>query len=189
MEDKSKLRLQKAHRTLLMISMFSIIMLFAGLTSAYIVSKGALGLKWDDINLPNIFYASTFVIIVSGFFGYLAVHYCKSDNFQKLTQSLLFTITLGLLFTVLQFFGWKELVNAGKFLSGNNVASSYIYIFTIAHLIHLLGGLIALIVVFFSSRQKKYNSTNFNGLKLTIRFWHFLGFLWIYLFMFLMLIN
>ena len=106
-----------------------------------------------------------------------------------MTQSLFYTIVFGLLFAVFQFFGWKELVYAGKFLSGNNVASSYIYIFTITHLIHLIGGMIALVVVFLKSRKQQYTSSHYNGLKLTIRFWHFLGFLWIYLFGFLMLIN
>jgi len=189
MEDNSTLRIQKAYQTLLMISMFSVMMLFAGLTSAYIVSKGALGEKWDNIVLPNMFYVSTCMIIISSVFGYLAVNYCKSNNLPKLTQSLLLTIIFGLLFAVFQFLGWNDLVNEGKFLSGSNVASSYIYIFTITHLIHLVGGVIALMVTFFYARQKKYHSKNFNGLKLTIRFWHFLGFLWIYLFTFLILIN
>lgn len=189
MDNNSKLRTEKAHQTLLMISMFSVVMLFAGLTSAYIVSKGALGSKWDYIAMPSMFYMSTFTILISSFFGYMSINYCKSDTFSKLTQSLFLTIIFGFFFALFQFFGWKELVAAGKFLSGNNVASSYIYIFTIAHLVHLIGGLIALIVVFFRSRKKRYSSQNYNGLKLTIRFWHFLGFLWIYLFVFLMLIN
>ena len=67
MKDSSRLKTHKAHRTLLMISMFSIIMLFAGLTSAYIVSKGALGSNWDIITLPIMFYISTAMIIISSF--------------------------------------------------------------------------------------------------------------------------
>ena len=63
-----------------MISMFSVVMLFAGLTSAYIVSKGSLGSKWDTISLPSMFYASTCAIIISSIFGYLSVYYCKKDN-------------------------------------------------------------------------------------------------------------
>ena len=189
MKDNSKLRIQNAHQSLLLISMFSVVMLFAGLTSAYIVSKGSLGPKWDIITLPNMFYLSTCAIIISSVFGYLSIQYCKKDNLDKIKTSLFCTILFGVFFTFFQFFGWKELVGAGKFLSGNNVASSYIYIFTIAHLIHVLGGMAALIFSFFRSQQKRYNSKNFNGLKLTIRFWHFLGVLWIYLFVFLILIN
>ena len=189
MEDNSKMRIQNAHQSLLMISMFSVVMLFAGLTSAYIVSKGSLGSKWDTIVLPSMFYVSTCMIIISSFFGYSSIYYCKKDDLDKIKKSLFFAILFGSFFAFFQFLGWKELVVAGKFLSGNNVASSYIYIFTIAHLVHLIGGIVALIIAFFRSHKKQYNSTDFNGLKLTIRFWHFLGVLWIYLFLFLILIN
>jgi len=189
MEDNSKSRIQKAHQSLLLISIFSIVMLFAGLTSAYIVSKGSLGVKWDTIILPNMFYFSTCAIIISSIFGYFSIQYCKKDNLSKIKTSLFWTILFGVFFAFFQFFGWKELVDAGKFLSGNNVASSYIYIFTITHLAHLLGGMVALIIAFFRSQKNRYNSTDFNGLKLTIRFWHFLGVLWLYLFAFLILIN
>ena len=189
MKDNSKIRIENAHQTLLMISMFSVVMLFAGLTSAYIVSKGSLGSKWDTIVLPSMFYASTCAIILSSVFGYLSVYYCKKDNVDKIKKSLFWTMLFGACFAFFQFLGWKELVGSGKFLSGNNVASSYIYIFTIAHLAHFLGGMVALIIAFFRSQKNRYNSTDFNGLKLTIRFWHFLGILWIYLFLFLILIN
>ena len=153
----SSLKIQKAHRTLLMIAMFSIVMLFAGLTSAYIVSKGALGDKWDMIILPTMFYWSTGMIIISSIFA--------------------------------QILGWYNLVNSGKFLAGNNVASSYLYVITFTHLGHLIGGLVALLIAFIKSINKKYNSSNLNGLRLIIRFWHFLGILWIYLFLFLLFLN
>ena len=189
MDDFSKIKTQKAHRTLLMIGMFSIIMFFAGLTSAYFVSKGGLGLNWDVISLPNMFYVSTCMIFLSSVFGYFSIKYCASNNFKMITQSLVLTILFGILFGFFQFLGWKELINAGKYLSGNNVASSYIYILTITHLLHLIGGLIALIVVFFKSRNNYYNKENSHGLSLSIRFWHFLAFLWLYIIGFLLLIN
>ena len=189
MKDNSKTKIENAHQSLLLISMFSVVMLFAGLTSAYIVSKGSLGSKWDTIVLPSMFYASTCAIFISSVFGYLSVYYCKKDNLDKIKKSLFWTILFGTFFAFFQFLGWKELVGAGKFLSGNNVASSYIYIFTIAHLAHFFGGMLALILAFIRSRKNRYNSTDFNGLKLTIRFWHFLGVLWIYLFAFLIFIN
>ncbi len=186
---KTNLKIEKAHRNLLMFGMFSVIMLFAGLTSAYIVSKGALGAKWDVIILPNMFYISTIMISISSFFGFFAIKYCKSDNFTMLKRSLLFTILFGLIFAICQLLGWNNLVLEGKFLSGNNVASSYLYVLTIAHLLHLFGGLIAVIIVFFRASNYKYNSQNYNGLNLAIRFWHFLAILWIYLVLFLVLVN
>ena len=188
-DKKYNHKIQKARNTLLMIAMFSVVMLFAGLTSAYIVSKGALGSKWDYIDLPNMFYVSTMMILISGVFAYKALNYCKSNNFNKITRSLFFTILFGLLFSLFQFLGWNSLVDTGKFLSGNNVASSYIYILTWTHLAHFLGGIIALLIVFFRSLSHKYHIDNFHAVQLTIRFWHFLGFLWVYLFLFLLLIN
>ena len=82
-DKKYNHKIQKARNTLLMIAMFSVVMLFAGLTSAYIVSKGALGSKWDYIDLPNMFYVSTMMILISGVFAYKALNYCKSNNFNN----------------------------------------------------------------------------------------------------------
>ena len=185
----SSLKIQKAHRTLLMIAMFSIVMLFAGLTSAYIVSKGALGDKWDMIILPTMFYWSTVMIVISSISAHFSVKYAVSDKLQLITRALFFTILFGILFLLFQILGWYNLVNSGKFLSGNNVASSYLYVITFTHLGHLIGGLIALLIAFVKSINKKYNSSHLNGLRLIIRFWHFLGILWIYLFLFLLFLN
>ncbi len=182
-------KIKKAHNTLLMIAMFSVIMLFAGLTSAYIVSKGALGMSWDAISLPVPFYISTVIVILSSICAQRVIHHVKSNNFDMIQLYLLFTLLLGLSFFLSQFSGWKSLVNLGKFLSGNNVASSYLYVFTIAHMLHLLGGLTFVIIAFLKSRYKHYNSNNLHSIKLIVKFWHFLGILWIYLFLFLLLIN
>tara|TARA_B100001250_G_scaffold408685_1_gene431539 strand:- start:1431 stop:1994 length:564 start_codon:yes stop_codon:yes gene_type:complete len=182
-------KIKKAHRTLLTIGMFSIIMLFAGLTSAYIVSKGSLGAQWDSIVLPNMFYISTLMICISSVFGYFAINYVRSDHFKMLTKSLLCTILFGVLFFVFQIFGWYALINDGKFLTGNNVASSYIYVLTLTHIVHFVGGLLPLIIVWIRSISNKYSSGNFHGLKLVVRFWHFLAILWVYLFLFLLFIN
>ena len=187
--QSSSQKIQKSHNTLLMIAMFSIVMLFAGLTSAYIVSKGSLGSKWDYIVLPHMFYVSTIMILISGFCGYNAIKYCKLNQFKMITQSLLLTLVFGLGFSLFQFLGWNSLIDSGKFLSGNNVASSYLYILTLTHLAHLIGGIIALLIALFASLNQKYDSHNIHSLKLIIRFWHFLGFLWLYLFLFLVLIN
>ncbi len=185
----SNSKIHKAHNTLLMIAMFSVIMLFAGLTSAYIVSKGALGMNWDAISLPVPFYISTVIILLSSVCAQLVVQHVKANNFDMIKLYLLCTLLLGFSFFLSQFFGWKSLVNLGKFLSGNNVASSYLYVFTIAHMLHLIGGLIFVIISFFNSSYKYYNSDNLHGIKLIVKFWHFLGVLWIYLFLFLLFIN
>lgn len=187
--NSERLKKQQAQSTLLTIGIFSIIMLFAGLTSAYIVSKGSMGGQWDNIILPDVFYLSTGAIIISGFLGFFTIKYCKLNNYKIVSQLLLWTIILGCVFCYFQFLGWEALIRDNKFLSGNNVASSYIYVFTLIHVFHLIGGLFTLVIIYFKSLRKKYNDKNFHGLKLGIRFWHFLGFLWVYLFSFLLLIN
>ena len=172
-----------------MIAMFSVIMLFAGLTSAYIVSKGALVSKWDDIQLSVMFYISTILILISSVFVHFALKSCKSDNVQMTSRYLLLAIIFGVLFFVFQILGWRSLVLENKFLSGNNVSSSYIYVLTLTHFFHVLGGVIALGIIYFNSLQKKYSQLNYQGLKLGVRFWHFLTAVWIYLFLFLTIIN
>lgn len=188
-QNNQKNQIYKAQNNLLMIAIFSIIMLFAGLTSAYIVSKGGLGDKWDTIKLPQMFYISTILIVISSFFAQRSINYCRRNNFTMISKSLLITIILGCLFFLFQFLGWSALVDEKKFLSGNNVASSYLYVLTITHLLHLLGGGIALINIYFKSLSTKYNSSNFHGLSLGVKFWHFLGLLWLFLFLFLLIIN
>jgi len=185
----SNQKINRAHENLLMIAMFSVVMLFAGLTSAYIVSKGALDSKWDDIQLSIMFYISTILILVSSFFAHFALKNCKADNVQMIPRSLLLAIIFGLLFFVFQILGWRSLVLENKFLSGNNVSSSYIYVLTLTHFFHVLGGVIALVIIYLNSIKKKYNKLSYQGLKLGIRFWHFLTAVWIYLFLFLTIIN
>lgn len=182
-------KINKAQDNLLMISMFSIVMLFAGLTSAYIVSKGALDAKWDIIKLSNMFYFSTLTLIMSSVFAQLSLNSSKQDNYEFVSRYLLFTILLALLFFLFQILGWRSLVIDDKFLSGNNVSSSYIYVLTITHFLHVIGGVLALIWMYIKSLGRTYNKLNFQGLKLGVRFWHFLGIVWVYLFLFLVIIN
>lgn len=180
-----KIKIEKANSSLLMFGIFSVVMLFAGLTSAYIVSKGSLGSSWDNIILPSAFYISTTLIVISSFSASLSISYCKKNNLLMLNRLLLITILLGFSFAICQFFGWRELVDMGKYLSGNNVSSSYLYILTIVHLVHIIGGLAALLYVYIRSLSNIYNSSSFHGIKLAMRFWHFLGLLWIYLVFFI----
>ena len=100
--DLEKNELRKKHRRarkmMLLFSLLSITMTFAGLTSAYIVSKGGLGDKWDTIKLPQMFYISTIIIVISSFFAQRSINYCRLNNFTMISKSLLITIILGCLF-------------------------------------------------------------------------------------------
>jgi cytochrome c oxidase subunit 3 len=94
---------------------------------------------------------------------------------------------LGLLFSFFQLNGWEELTNQGVYLTGegSNVAGSFLYVLTLSHLVHLIGGLIALLVTAINAKRNKYSAENYLGLEITSIYWHFLSILWIYLFCFL----
>tara|TARA_B100001758_G_C18321518_1_gene563445 strand:+ start:658 stop:1209 length:552 start_codon:yes stop_codon:yes gene_type:complete len=173
----------KALRQLLWIGMGAIGMFFAGLTSAYIVRK-AEG-NWLDFVLPDWFLYSTIIIIISSFFFVLAR---KNINNQHICSNLvLVVLILGLFFSYFQLNGWKELTSQGVFLTGlgSNVAGSFLYVITLSHLIHLIGGLVAILFVVFRTRKGLYTDGNYLGFDLAYWYWHFLGILWIYLFFFL----
>lgn len=176
------LRNNKVSIQLLWVGIAGIVMFFAGLTSAYIVRK-AEG-NWLVFELPNWFTLSTITIIASSVVLYFATSFVKQEKSPLLP--LLVTLFLGVIFSCFQFLGWKYLVHQGIFLTGegSNPAGSFLYVITLAHLIHLLGGLLALMISIYNAIIGKYTKENFVGLKIVSRYWHFLGILWLYLFIF-----
>ena len=111
-------------------------------------------------------------------------------NIKKniLPTNIIFSVfILGLLFTFFQFNGWQTLINKGIYLTGegSNVAGSFLYVITLSHLVHLLGGLVALFITAIKAKRNRYNKDDYLGLELTITYWHFLGLLWIYIYVFL----
>ena len=173
----------KALTQLVWIGIGAIGMFFAGLTSAYIVRK-AEG-NWMEFILPDWFLYSTITIILSSFILVLAKQKIKTDNSSF--QFVLTVFFLGLLFAFFQVSGWKELVNKDVFLTGtgSNAAGSFLYVLTLSHLVHLIGGLVALLLVIINVKNNKYTKDSHLGFSLTSTYWHFLGILWIYLFFFL----
>ncbi|NUM51096.1 MAG: cytochrome c oxidase subunit 3 [Flavobacteriales bacterium] len=181
---------QKTSKPLLWIAIGSIVMLFAAFTSAAIVSKAASKV-WVTFTMPSMFYVSTIVIVISSFTFYLAGNSAKKNETGKTTLWVLFTLLLGILFTIFQVMAWNDLVNQGVFFAGKQsvAGSSYMYVLSGMHLLHLLGGLIAMAVVLSKSAAKKYTSENNLGIQLAGIYWHFLGGLWVYLFLFLFFIS
>jgi cytochrome c oxidase subunit III len=176
----------KNSRLLLYISIGSMVMVFAGLTSAYIVSKAKT--DWLIFDLPYYFWFSTAVILTSSLTMSQAIKKIKADDVPGSAQMVLITLTLGMVFFIFQFMGWNELVNQKIFFAGkdSNMAGSYVYVLTGLHLAHLIGGLIALATVYFRAKAGRYSSANFLGMSLCSTYWHFLDILWIYLFLFLL---
>jgi len=170
-------------KQLLWVGMAAIAMFFAGLTSAYIVRK-AEG-NWTEFVLPDWFWYSTITIVISSAVLIIAKQKIKKD--QSVFNLIVSVFLLGLLFTYLQLNGWEELTNQGIYLTGegSNVSGSFLYVLTLAHLVHLIGGLIALLVTAINAKRKMYSAKNYLGLEITSIYWHFLSILWIYLFCFL----
>lgn len=185
MNTKAEIR-KKTAKPLLWIGIVSIVMFFSGWTSAVIVSKGGNG-NWLNIELPFAFSLSTIIIVLSSLLFHYGLISIKKDDKKALKLAVSLTLVLGLLFVVSQFYGWKELYSNGIVATGSSStnASSFIYLITVFHVLHLLAGIISLIVVSVKSYKEKYNATNFLGVEVSIIYWHFLGALWIYLFLFL----
>ncbi|MBL7918394.1 MAG: cytochrome c oxidase subunit 3 [Bacteroidia bacterium] len=176
---------RKTAKPLLWIGIVSIIMLFSGLTSAYIVR--ADNGNWLVFQLPSIAMVSTAIIITSSLTMLLAQLSIKKDNFKATSLFLFITFVLGIAFTFTQYLGWKELTLQGIYFLGkySNASGSFLYVITVLHILHLAGGLWALLITLIKSLRKRYNSSNYLGIELCSIYWHFLDVLWIYLFLFL----
>ena len=180
-----KLAERKAAKPLLYIGIVSIVMLFAGLTSAYVVR--ADNGNWLVFKLPDIILISTALIISSSLTMFLAQRAIKKNNLKLTALSLFITLALGIGFFCTQFAGWKELTAQGIYFMGkqSNASGSFLYLIALVHLFHMIGGLIALTVSLTKTLLKKYSSSNYQGIELTAIYWHFLDILWVYLFLFL----
>ena len=169
-------------KILLWISIVSMIMMFAGLTSGYIVRQ-ADG-NWLEFELPQMFYLSTAFIVLSSGSIQWALHSVRNDNTGNLRIGLMITLGLGLAFAFAQFMAWSKLVDMGVYFIGNP-SGSFLYVLTGLHLAHLAGGLIAMMITTSRAIQGHYHSGNYLGVRLCTTYWHFLGGLWVYLFIFL----
>ena len=189
LEQEYKQAKRKSAKPMIWVSMISMTMMFAGLTSAYVVSRKRS--DWVSFDLPNAFYISTVLIILSSITFILAKAFIKKDNRKLTTVTLLSTLILGLGFIYYQFQGFNQLFDAGLVFAGaeSTVKSSFIYGITLAHLAHIAAGIIVLLVVLVNHFNKKYTSKDSLGLELGAIFWHFVDILWIYLFLFFYFIR
>ena len=176
----------KSAKLLLWVGIAGISMFFAGLTSAYIVRK-AEG-NWLEFQLPDWFLLSTIVIVISSI--YLIIVNRKIKQNKDVTIWLFVALLLGCVFAFSQVKGWQVLVQQGVYLTGegSNVSSSFLYVITLSHLAHLVGGLIALLVTTLNAKKGKYSSENNLGIELISIYWHYLAGLWLYLYFFIVYI-
>jgi len=162
----------------------SVVMLFASLTSAYIVRQ-AEG-NWLYFELPGILSISTIVILVSSVTMQWAYWSAKKDSLQRVKTLVLMTTLLGVSFLVLQFYGWKDLVANQVYLVGNP-SGSFLYVITGLHGLHIISAIVYLMIVLVSTFRFQVHSKNLLQMEMCTTYWHFLGGLWLYLFVFLLL--
>jgi len=185
-DNEEKRKQDKALKMMLWFGIVSMAMMFAGLTSGYVVSKSRpdwiVGFK-----LPDAFIGSTITILLSSFTLHFAWKKLKSGNLTVAKTLTAVTIALGILFVVLQFAGFSQIKGAGYFFTGgeSSITTSFIFIIAAPHLAHIAFGLLALAFVLFRLINNKYATGNTTGFELAKTFWHFIDLLWIYLFLFL----
>ena len=184
-ENINQQKLAKAKKMMLLFGLLSITMTFAGLTSAYIVSKGRP--DWTmDFNLPSEFFYSTFIILLSSLTLFVSKRKLNSGkSINSVFNWTLLTFVLGLVFIFFQFIGFNNIIDQGYYFAGaqSAIKTSFIYVLSFLHIVHLVAGLIVLIVLMFNIKKGKYVDNNL-GFNLGSNFWHFLDFLWLYLFSF-----
>lgn len=188
-QPESQLLKERINRNMLYVGIFSIIMLFAGLTSAVILRQADTG--WESPGLPFIFWISTGIILLSSVTANQALSSAKKNKLTATKTALGITLLLGIVFCITQILGWRQMVDANIYFTGPtaNVAGSYIYMISGLHLLHILSGLIYLLVVWLNALKNRYNAGNLMGIRHAVIYWHFLDVLWIYLFVFLLLFT
>lgn len=173
----------------LWVAMGSIVMMFAGFTSAYIVKRSQT--NWQGFDLPVIFMYSTAIILLSSVTMQLAVRKFKERRMDVYRRMMLITALLGIGFIIMQWLGFGMLADRGIKLvgSGSNVAGSFLAVIAGVHMAHVLGGVIALLWMLkraFSGTSRTYSPV---GVEVAATYWHFVDLLWIYLFVFLTLVS
>lgn len=179
-------KVYRAKKMMLWFGMASMGMMFAGLTSAYVVSKSRP--DWaSDFTLPATLYWSTLVIVLSSITFHIAKKSIAENNRKNASRYLFATLALGIAFVVLQFESFSEMISAGFYFTGSesSITTSFIYIVILSHLAHLAAGIIVLLVVIYNHFKQRYHRGQMLGIELGATFWHFLDFLWVYLFVFL----
>ena len=180
---------KKSAKPMLWVSMISMVMFFAGLTSAYVISMRRD--DWVTFDLPDAFYMSTILIILSSITISMSQRFIKKGKKELSIVLLIITFVLGIAFVWQQYAGFEDLRNAGLFFTGptSTVSTSFIIGISLMHAFHVFAGIIVLLVVIYNHFKYKYTSDDLLGFELGAIFWHFVDVLWIYLFFFFYFIR
>lgn len=172
----------------LWVAIASILMMFAGLTSAFIVKSNLVG--WRQIDMPDIFWGSTAVIVASSITMQMALRSFRQRNMSAYRLLIATTLVLGIVFIVLQWFGFKELWEVQRItFRGVSGAGQFLYVIFGLHAIHVIGGVITLLVMFFKAYFGKLKLYSPAPVEVAATYWHFVDLLWIYLLVFFIVIG
>jgi cytochrome c oxidase subunit 3 len=183
-------KIKRAKKNLLWFGIISLTMSFAGLTSAYVVSRERE--DWlETFQIPQAFYISLVVIVLSSITVYFASRTIKKGQDKTGMLLLITTFVLGVLFVYFQFMGFSEILASGYNPTGptSTITTSFIYLIVFLHIAHVVAGLISLLVVIYNHYKQKYKNGKTLGIELAATFWHFVDVVWIYLFLFLYFVR
>jgi cytochrome c oxidase subunit III len=164
----------------------TIVMMFAAWTSAFLVRR-AEG-EWLNFQMPFIFSVSTFIILLSSGTMQWAYFSARKDNLNTAKIAMTITMLLALAFFVTQYLGWQALEAQSVFFSGNP-SGSFFYLLTVAHAVHLISGIVFIVAVLIMTFQYKIHAKSMLWMDMCTSYWHFLDFLWVYLFAFLLIYH
>ena len=174
------------HKFTLWVALGSIIMMFAGLTSAYVVKRDQPG--WTTFSIPRAFWYSTATILLSSLTVQMALKAFKEREMLRYRNLLTATAILGIVFILLQWAGFRQIWNTGITLRGSG-GGQFLYVIAGLHVVHVFGGIIALLIMLAKALVSKIRSYDSVPVELMSTYWHFVDLLWIYLFIFFMAIN
>lgn len=174
------------HKFTLWVAIGSMVMMFAGLTSAYIVKRDQP--NWTSFDMPTIFWYSTAAILVSSLTIQLALKNFKEREMRKYRFFMMLTVLLGMTFVVCQYIGFTTLWDKGIQFKGSG-AGQFLYVIAGLHALHLLGGIVVLLVQWIKSQRKKVRSYTSTPVEVAATYWHFVDLLWLYLFVFFLWIQ
>lgn len=189
-QGSEKEKYDRSKKMMLWFGITSLIMGFAGWTSAYIVSSSRE--DWvSELQLPTEFYISTLIIVCSSLSYMAAKRAVRTDNTRVARLWFYATLVLGIAFIVFQFAGFQQMLGNGYYFTGptSSIKMSYVFLIAFVHIIHLVAGLLSLSVITYNHYKGKYSSEEYLGISLGETFWHFLGILWLYLILFMTFIK
>jgi cytochrome c oxidase subunit III len=172
----------RRYATAIALAMISILMFFMAMSAAFIVLR-ATSHKWVSFQLPWILWVNTAVLLTSSLTLELARHRLSSGNPAGFRKLWIASTVLGLLFLTGQLFAWRILVAEGVYIA-STISSSFFYVITAAHGLHLFGGVCALLFVAFRNFDKT-RVTRALAAEVSSYYWHFMDGLWIFLFLLL----